>query len=857
MLEQYLSLKQKYPDCILLFRLGDFYEGFQDDAKILSKVLGITLTGRGKEDNRIPMAGIPYHALNQYLPKLVKAGHKVAIAEQQSDPEPGKLVMRDVTKIVTAGTIMDEDSLTPSSNNYIVCLYVRKKQKLRQWGIAYADLTTGEFRAGEFQGDKAIPRELVTEVFRIRPAEVIALETAAASLQNFPDRSLHFLDAGYALDTVEAERRVTEFFGTKNLRGLGWENTGSGIAAAAILLQYLENTQKSELAHIKTLGKINLSDHMLMDQTTIRSLELIYPLQNNENSRTLYDSLNLCLSAMGQRLLRQWLLRPLLKPAVINSRLDVVEAFYKHSALLENVRSELDGIPDLERILARIGTKSANARDLSFLAKSLQKLLQVSRLIKKAENKAFLRHFDLNFGAQEIQENVIDLVNKAIRDDSPPTITEGNIIRSGYNAELDELKNAEKAGKNFISSFQVREIKRTGISSLKVKFNSVFGYYIEISRSNLAKAPQNYIRKQTLVNAERFITEELKEWEDKILGAEEKAAALEYRIFEDVRASVLKYISIMLKLAALAAELDVLSTFAYLAQLRRYVRPNLTENKATVIKAGRHPVVELTLQEGFIENDLHFSDEQSLIILTGPNMSGKSTYIRQAALIFIMAQTGSFVPAESARIAIADRIFTRVGASDNLAAGESTFMVEMSETANILNNATSKSLLILDEIGRGTSTYDGVAIAWAVAEFISQQLRARTLFATHYHELISLEEELDNVKNFNVEVSEDNGKVLFMHKIRAGATDQSYGVYVAKIAGVPRQVTNRAEKILKLLERKNLQKAAAKDMLPESQISFYELNTDSELSRELKELDLDSLTPLNALTKLKELQDKV
>jgi DNA mismatch repair protein MutS len=857
MLAQHERLKRKYPGCILLFRVGDFYEGFADDAKVLSKVLGIALTGRGKAESRIPLAGIPYHALSQYLPKLIKAGHKVAIAEQMTDPEPGKLVEREVIKIITPGTIMDEKSLDPSANNYIASISYRKDKKLHEWGIAYADLSTGEFRASEFVSDKPVPPgALVAEVYRLRPAEVLLEKQLQQQLSEL-NLELNILDESFDFNTAEAERILLEAFGSTSLKGYGWEQANSGIVAAAKLYRYLEQTQKTTLEHIKSLSRFNPSDYMALDPATVRNLELVFPINGTDLRSTLYFCLNSCLSPMGQRLLRQWLLRPLLKKDLIEHRLNSVEVFTKDGDLLLKVRKQLEGIPDLDRIIARLGTKSANARDLVFLAASLKKLSEIFKLVNIPQLDRLIPEQQM---LEELETGVVSLIDRSIREDPALNLTEGNIIKDGFHSGLDQIKVDQHAGRDYIHNLQKQEIQRTGINSLKVRYNRVFGYYIEISKSNLDKVPSDYIRKQTLVNAERFITGELKEWEEKILGAAEKAAQLEYQLFEQIRSQVIGYALRILQLSALAAEIDVLTNFAFLALNRGYCRPELTDLAATDTRiiAGRHPVVELNLNEGFINNDLEFnSASQQLLILTGPNMSGKSTFIRQNALIFLMAQTGSFVPALEAKVALADRIFTRVGAGDNLAAGESTFMVEMTETANILNNATERSLLILDEIGRGTSTYDGVAIAWAVAEFVALKLKARTLFATHYHELIALEGQLNNVANFNIEVREDKGKVSFLRKVKKGATDKSYGVYVAKLAGVPRSIIERAERILLQLEKKGLGSMTRRGLIPLEQISFAETETRDILRDQLGEIDLDNLTPLDALQKLKELQDKL
>jgi len=894
MLEQYHNLKKKYHDCILLFRLGDFYEGFDTDAETLSRVLGITLTGRGKDANRKPMAGIPHHALKHYLPKLIKAGYKVAIADQLEQAVPGRIVRRDITKIITAGTVLDENILNVSENNYLVSLYVLQAKLQLIWGLSYADLSTGEFKVSEYQAPFGVelPRSLIIELFRLKPAEVIVPESIAPTIKNLLHHTAVNINEDREYDLVDSERTLKEGLQVKSLKGFGIEKMPSAIMAAAALYKYLIITQKNEVSQITGVKVVNNSDYMLLDEATIRNLELIAPLRNDTQKSTLYDILNQCATPMGQRLLRQWLLHPLIKLKPIQDRLNKVTRFFADEVLLSEVTVSLKYISDLQRVLARIGSRTANARDLIFLQTSLEKALEVFQIISNRKNKpekpskikaedplkALLPEANL---LNNISGKVILLIKNSIKEDPELTITQGNIIKEGYNKELDEIKAAAGEGKEFIRRLQISEIWRTGINSLKVRFNQVFGYYIEVSKSNLNKVPDNYIRKQTLVNAERFITEELKNWEEKILGAEEKAANLEYQLFEEIRSKILEYTREIQKISELIAEIDIFSDFANLAKINNYIAPELSDNlkNDTKIISGRHPVVETFLNEDFIPNDVEFKSDWQMLILTGPNMSGKSTYIRQVALIFLMAQIGSFVPAEKAKIVIADRIFTRVGASDNLAAGESTFMVEMNEAANILNNATEKSLIILDEIGRGTSTYDGVAIAWSVVEFLAKRIKARTLFATHYHELIELEANFPGIKNANVQVLEENGKIIFMHKIIPGGTDRSYGIHVAQIAGIPEVVIKRAHQILEDLENQEARRLGIKGrysisteqlMFGDAKVSVAQISeADSEsalktvkvpesaaITKDLEKLDLNKLTPLDALNKLKELQEQ-
>lgn len=868
MLEQYSVMKKDYPDTILLFRLGDFYEGFDEDAKLLSKVLGITLTGRGASENRMPMAGIPYHALNQYLPKLIKAGYKVAIAEQMEEPKPGQIVDRQVTKVITAGTIIDEKSLDESENNYICSIFLEVKSKYQVWGFAFADISTGEFKACEYRlidktgGVPILPKELSVELARLKPAEILINKNISKTIEqiNLNATIQTFNETEYY--ESELRKSLLEGLHAESFKGFGLDDLTAGIIAAGKLYEYIIKNRKSAVPHINKLSKHNFTDYMLLDEATIRNLELLFPLRDNNVGKTLYGVLNRCQTPMGQRLLRQWILRPLIKITEIQTRLDKIDELIKNSDLFDNINEALSQISDLERVLARIAGKSANARDMIFLKIGITGALEAIEVIQNSQNSANLKKYVLDSAIiNEIKTNVIDLIEKSISDSPSLSITEGGIIKEGYNAELDSIKRDSTSGKDYIKNLELREIKRSGISSLKVRFNKVFGYYIEISNSNLSKVPEDYIRKQTLVNGERFVTPELKEWEDKVLGAEEKLNFLEYQIFEEVRMQVLTQISNLQSLIKIIAEIDVLVNFAKLAKTNSYIKPNISDDitKPTYIINGRHPVVESFMSESFVPNDISFNPKsQQAIILTGPNMSGKSTYIRQVALIFLMCQIGCYVPAERADIVIADRIFTRVGASDNLASGESTFMVEMNETANILNNATNRSLVILDEVGRGTSTFDGVSIAWAIAEQVVQKLGARTLFATHYHELIELESIYDTIKNFNIQVIEKNGKVYFMHKIVPGGTDKSYGIHVAQIAGIPNEVIDRSFEILQKLEKDAEEAKPTKKIKANhaEQMTLMLKEPKNKLIEDITSLNLDTITPIDALNILKDIQEK-
>ncbi|HRN86595.1 MAG TPA: DNA mismatch repair protein MutS [Candidatus Dojkabacteria bacterium] len=857
MYSQYLNLKDKYPDCILLFRLGDFYEAFDEDAKTISKVLGITLTGRGKAENRIPMAGIPHHALKQYLPKLIKNGNKVALADQLEPATTGKLVKRDVVKVITAGTILDENLLREYENNYIAVIYYEKRSK--KWGLAYSDLSTGEFKINEYSSrENQLPNDLIQELYRIRPAELIVNRSQFEPIRSLLSKfSIQHLD-NYEFDFQKSSRLLLEKMNISSFKSFGIEKYLVGVTSAGVLYKYLENTQKTELKHIKTITLQQNSDYINLDQTTINSLELFYSLRgNNENS--LFNTINHCRTAMGQRLLRNWLLRPLKDKQQIEKRYDNVSELIENRELLEKLISDLDEIVDVERLTSRLATGAINARDLIYFKNSLHNANSLYTKIKNSELKIFQKNLPDENIYSEIKF-IVDLIDNSIKEEPAITITEGNIIKEGYDVELDKINIEAKNGRDYIKNLEASEKQKTGISSLKVGFNQVFGYYIEISKSNSQKAPDNYIRKQTLVNAERYITEELKKWEVIVLEAQSKASEVEYKIFEDLREKIINRISSIISYSKAISIIDVYVNFAKLSLEMKMIRSEITDDisQTTEFKNSRHIVVESSIKDQFIPNDVYFKQGNTdFVILTGPNMSGKSTYIRQVAILFILAQIGCFVPADYAKIVLTDRIFTRVGSADNLAGGESTFMVEMLETANILNNATEKSLIILDEIGRGTSTYDGLAIAWAVVEHIVNTIKARTLFATHYHELILLEEKLPGVKNYFVEVNEQGEKIIFMHKILPGFTNRSYGIYVAKISGIPNSVIQRADDILEELEENQLKRVTEESIDYQDQLSFISTGNDSELKEKIKQIKIEEISPLDALLKIKELQDNI
>jgi len=808
MLKQYREIKDKYKDCILFFRLGDFYEMFGPDALEASKILNITLTARNKgTPNEVPMCGIPYHAAEGYIAKLTRSGKKVAICEQLTDPNLPGLVERNVIRIITPGTTLDNNILENKRNNYLVSL-INQENK---WGLAFVDLTTGEFKLTEISKLD----DLLNEISRILPSEIIitpelnenlVLKTKLQSLSN--------LNLIYPAIFKPALETLLEHFKVKNLQSFGIEKYAVGILAAGNLLNYLIDTQKTSLEHINKIGLYNISDFMILDEATIRNLELLYTYQLFEAKGSLISILDQSLTGMGGRLLRNWLLHPLIKLDKIQERLDGVEEFYNSLDLRENLKQELKNLSDIERLIGRLGCKRANARDLVNLKNSLLQIPKIKSVIKNAgchpepvegSSQRSLKSNLLKQSAKNLDEHkdVVKLIEKSIAEDPPLLITEGAMIANGYNQELDELRKISTSGKDWLKDLQTREIQRSGISSLKVKFNKIFGYYIEVSNSNLGQVPSDYTRKQTLVNAERFVTPELKEYEQKVLGAEEKIIILEQKLFWEIRNQVAQHFAAIQQTAQIIAQLDVLLNLANVALLNYYHKPELNDGGEILIKNGRHPVIEKMLtEESYVPNDGTFNHtDHQLILLTGPNMSGKSSFLRQTALIILLAQIGSFVPAQAATIGIVDRIFTRVGAADNLIRGLSTFMVEMQEAANILNNATQKSFIVLDELGRGTSTFDGVSIAWAIVEYIYKNIKAKTLFATHYHELIDLVAKLDKAKNYCVSVKETDTGVIFLRKVIPGGIDRSYGIEVAKLAGLPKPLTDRAYEILAELEK--------------------------------------------------------
>ena len=863
MLAQYRAIKREHQDVILLFRLGDFYEMFGDDAKLASEVLELVLTSRqvGK-GRRMPMCGIPYHAADRYVARLLAAGHKAAICEQVEDPKKAKkLVKREVIRILTPGTVVEDHLLDEKANNYLVSV-VGGGERI---GLAAADCSTGELMATELSGGNAWG-EMADELARLQPAELLVGE-------DDPRREdIGRLMAGAAgtiatwgADAFLAhspEELLRAHFGVSSLRGFGCEDMPAAVEAAAAAIAYLRRTQKSAVEQITGMRTYLRDEFMVVDATTRRNLELLASLRDGTPRNTLLWVLDDTLTPMGARLLRRWLTAPLLDKAAIEERLEAVAAFVDDALLRERIRTELRQVRDLERPVGRAAAGTATPRDLGGLRDSLGRLPQLAGALKSSGSPA-LQSLVADFDPlADLRERLAG----ALEDSPPATAREGGVIREGHSAELDELRKARTQGKDWIAGLQERERKRSGIKSLKVGFNQVFGYYIEVTRPNLKLAPRDYERRQTLANAERFITPELKEYESKVLGAEERILALEGEIFAELRRKVAAEAPRVQRASDVAARADVLSCFAEIAARNRYRRPEIADDDRLDIRAGRHPVVELTLtEERFVPNDAHLDcSENQLLIITGPNMAGKSTYLRQVALIVLMAQIGSFVPAEEARIGLVDRIFSRVGASDDLATGQSTFMVEMTETANILRHATKRSLIILDEIGRGTSTFDGMSIAWSVAEHLhnAPHLGSKTLFATHYHHLNELADSLPRVKNYRIAVKERGDQVVFLRQIMPGGTDRSYGIQVARLAGLPPDVLERAKQVLWSLEERDhvgrsgpREPSGPSQIPPADQLALFG-GRSSPLVDELRRLNVDALTPLEALNKLAELQRK-
>ena len=849
-MKQYNEIKAKYPDACLLFRVGDFYETFGEDAIRASKILGITLTKRGAgSDTETALAGFPHHSVNTYLPKLVKAGLRVAICDQLEDPKMTKtIVKRGVTELVTPGVSLNDEVLQSKSNNFLASVYFANKNI----GISFLDVSTGEFLTA--QGNAEYIDKLLQN---FNPSEVLVPKTCKNDFKTAFGEDFHsfFLEdwiykEDYALETL------TKHFQTNSLKGFGVEELKEGIIASGAILYYLSETQHNRVQHITAIQRIAEDAYVWMDRFTIRNLELYHSY--NPNAVTLLDVIDKTLSPMGGRLLKRWLALPLKDANKVKSRHEVVAYLKSNPEILHNIQYQIKQISDLERLISKIAAGKVSPREIVYLKESLDAIIPIKTLALESPQEAVKVIGDSLHACDLLREKIKTTLNQ----DAPVAISKGNAIAAGINEELDELRSISTSGKEFLEGIEKRESERTGISSLKISFNNVFGYYIEVRNTHKDKVPEEWIRKQTLVNAERYITEELKEYETKILGAEEKIYKIESELFEQLVAWISTYIKPVQMNAYLVAQLDCLCSFTQMAVENQYVQPEIDDSFELDIKNGRHPVIEKQLPVGtpYIANDVFLDREmQQIIMITGPNMSGKSAILRQTALIVLLAQMGSFVPADSVRMGIVDKIFTRVGASDNISMGESTFMVEMNETASILNNLSDRSLVLLDEIGRGTSTYDGISIAWAIAEFLHEHPgRAKTLFATHYHELNEMTESMPRIQNFNVAVKELKDTVLFVRKLVKGGSAHSFGIHVAKMAGMPQLVISKAQKLLKKLEKNHSSDAlnGIKSANEEMQMSFF--NLDDPLLEEIKEeilnLDINAITPVEALMKLNEIK---
>ena len=861
LMAQYYKIKQANPDTILLFRVGDFFETFEDDAKTASKVLGITLTRRANgAAEEVPLAGFPFHAIDTYLPKLVRAGYRVAVCEQVENPKFAKgLVKREVIEVVTPGVTLSDKLLDHKKNNYLMAICISENNA----GVSFCDISTGDFHTYEVSSNR-----LGEQIELISPSEILISRKDRDTLSPVIQR----INSSIRISRMEdwifnfdyAKELLLNHFKTVTLKGFGVENLSTGLMAAGAVLNYLQDTQKSNLSHLNKLSVYNPSEYMILDHSTKRNLEITYTMQEGIREGSLISILDKTETAMGGRLLKKWISAPLRTLEQILQRQNSVEEIYKEKKFRKDLTEHLKEIGDLERLISRVSTGRATPRELIAIKTSLKKLPFIKEILK-AFKVSTVKQIEASL---EPLNSIVEKINEAIVDNPPNQITDGGIIRSGFSAELDELRDIAIHGKEWIANLQKSEREKTGISSLKVNFNKVFGYYIDISNAHKNKVPESYIRKQTLVNSERYITPELKTYEDKILNAEEKIGDLEYQLFNEIRSLVAQQTEAIQNNAKLIAMLDCFISFAECAAQYKYVKPELSLGDEIEIVDCRHPVVERILPPGekFTPNNCKLSNsDHQIIILTGPNMAGKSVYLRQVGLVVLLAQIGSFVPAKEAKIGLVDRIFTRVGASDNITAGESTFLVEMQEAANILNNATSKSLVLLDEIGRGTSTFDGISIAWALTEYLHENpdVAAKTLFATHYHELNEMADLFPKIKNYKVEVREYDDKVIFLHKVNPGRADHSYGIQVAQMAGLPLFVTNRAKEVLNNLESKELtpyeiKKERLKKLKQENdnQIGLFEFR-DDKLRTEIDNIEINNLTPIEALNKLSEIKRKM
>jgi DNA mismatch repair protein MutS len=861
-MKQFHRFKQKHPDCILFFRMGDFYETFYDDAKTCSRVCGLALTSRSKGANPIPLAGVPYHAVDAYLKKMLQAGYKVAVCEQVEDPKTAKgVVKRDVTRIVTPGTLTDDMLLDARQDNFLAAVNLTNKKTA---AISWVDISTGHFFAQQLPEQK-----LLDELLRLCPAECLLPDTRdqlfdaetrklAADIKQLTGAVITERPAWY-FDPYQSKQRLLKHFGTTTLEGFGIKEADDGlICAAGAVLEYLNETQKTTLAHIASVKKIERKNYLQIDQTSLASLEILRTIRTETKQGSLLDCLDATLTGPGARMFRGWLCAPLCDLGAIELRQDIIEELIECQGKLTEIRKLLANISDTERIAARISTGRASPRDLVALPATLRRIPQLRQTLKHLESDLSVQLASRCDSMDELAE----LLEAAIEPNCPAHLRDGGVIRAGFDEKLDSLRSVSKDGRAWLQNYQKEQIERTGINNLKIGYNRVFGYYIEISRSAADKAPPDYHRKQTIKNAERYITDELKQYETKALGAEEKALELELQLFEQVRRQAAQYIDRLQKLAETVATCDCLASLGYLAARRHYIRPKITDGAELLITEGKHPVLAEILGPEFVPNDIELGNGAGdILVLTGPNMSGKSTYIRQIALLVLMAQTGSFIPAKSAQIGLVDRIFTRVGASDELVRGQSTFMVEMTETANIINNASAKSLVVLDEVGRGTSTYDGLSLAWAVTEHLANKIKCRTLFATHYHELTELAQLFTNIKNCNVAVREWMDEVVFLHKILPGGTDKSYGIHVAKLAGIPKSIVERSKEILEELES-TFQKEASGEHLarhktkkPPHDILFVEKH--KSVLDKLSSTEVNNLTPLDAINLLNQVKEEM
>ena len=862
-MKQFHHFKSKHPDCILFFRMGDFYETFYDDAKTCSKVLGLTLTSRDKGSaNPVPLAGVPYHAIDGYLKKMLQAGYRVAVCEQVEDPKTAKgVVKRDVVRIVTPGTLTDDMLLEDKKDNFLCAIDLDVKGYT---ALSWVDISTGHFFV-----QRVAEKELLSELQRLGPAECL-LADRRGELFELQTRKLA-KDIGqmtraiiterpsWYFDPYQAKQRLLKHFGAGTLEGFGITDGDQDlIPPAGAIIEYLNETQRTTLGHIQSLRKVNRGSFLQIDPASLRSLEVLQTIRTEDRKGSLLAFLDETLTGMGGRMFRNWLCMPLCDVGEIESRQDAVQELKEDAQRLSQIRELLGNIADTERIAARISTFRASPRDLLALARTLRQVPQLrDRLtgLQTGLNARLAQQCDS-------MEELAGLLESAIEPNCPPHLREGGVIRNGFSQELDRLRSISTDGQSWLRNYQKQQAQRTGIANLKVGFNNVFGYYIEISNAAADKVPADYIRKQTVKNAERYITEQLKHYENEVLTAEDKALELEQRLFEDLRQESARYIQRLQQLADTIAQCDCLTSLAYLAGRRNYCRPKVTADSRLIIREGKHPVLAEMLGAEFVPNDVELGDGAGdIAVITGPNMSGKSTYIRQVALLALMAQTGSFIPAKEAEIGLVDRIFTRVGASDELARGQSTFMVEMTETANIINNATARSLVILDEVGRGTSTYDGLALAWAITEHIATRLKCRTLFATHYHELTELAELFDNIRNCNVAVREWMDEVVFLHRILPGGTDKSYGIHVAKLAGIPKSILARSNEILEELEAVFAKEATGdrlarhKTKEPDRDALFIQKH--KSVLDKLATIDVNNLTPIEAINLLSQIKDEI